>query len=332
MEHAPLLRVEDLTVDFVTLDGKVRILDQVSLSVMPGEIVGIVGESGSGKTTLGLTLLRLVDSPPAKIRAGSIVYKGRNLARLSPREMSALRGSELGIVLQESVESLNPVYTVGFQLTEAAQVWSKREHDGVGASQIKRRVVALLEELCISNPEAVMNRYPHELSGGMRKRVAIAMAVVQNPRLLILDEPTNGLDAYVQGRLLDLLRSLNHTYGMSMLIITHDLELAARVCDRVYVMYAGRILECSGAREILDSPLHPYTQALVSAIPSGYVDSPALEVPLGGPPELGSLPTGCKFHPRCPKRLEICALEEPVLTEYLARNVKCWLYAERQTT
>lgn len=332
IEESALLWVDGLTVDFVSLDGRVRILDRVSLSVMPGEIVGIVGESGSGKTTLGLTLVRLVDSPPARIVGGSIVYKGKDLARLPPHEIAGMRGSELSIVLQESVEALNPVYTVGFQLIEAAQAKAKSEGGKVASSDGKKLAKALLEELCISNAETVMNKYPHELSGGMRKRVAIGMAIIQRPKLLILDEPTTGLDAYVKGRLLNLLRGLNRTYGMSMVIITHDLELATRVCDRVYVMYAGRILERSSALEIISSPLHPYTRALVSSIPSGFADSPALDVPPGEPPEPRMLPTGCKFHPRCTRRLEICSHEEPPIIEQQGREVRCWLYAERHSS
>jgi peptide/nickel transport system ATP-binding protein len=328
-----LLQVEHLTVDYVSIDGSVRVLEDVSISVGTGEVVGIVGESGSGKTTLGLSILGLLDTPPAKVRSGVIVLGGEtDLLRLDEHQLERLRGGYLSIVLQESVEALNPVYKVGFQLLEALEAASKRDGKKFNRENAKQEVIRLLEELCVSQPNLVLDKYPHELSGGMRKRVAIAMAILQRPKLLILDEPTTGLDAYVQSRLLGLLRQLNREYGVAMLIITHDLPLAATICDRIYVMYAGRILEEGDAKGVLNSPQHPYTRALVSAIPQGFVDAPPLDVPPGDPPDLKRLPRGCKFAPRCPQKTSLCEASEPLLLESHRGSVRCWLYSDDKNT
>jgi oligopeptide/dipeptide ABC transporter ATP-binding protein len=331
LSTATLLEVEHLTLDYVSVDGSVRVLDDVSIHVDAHEIVGIVGESGSGKTTLGLAVLGLVDKPPAKIRGGQIRFNGVDLTG-DKSGIDKLRGGEMSIVLQESVEALNPVYKVGFQILEALEAESKRTGRKFNRDEAKREVVRLLEELCVSQPATVLEKYPHELSGGMRKRVAIAMTIIQRPKLLVMDEPTTGLDAYVQGRLLGLLKQLNREYGVALLIITHDLPLAATICDRIYVMYAGRILEEGGARAVLEAPLHPYTRALVSSIPQGFVDSPPLDVPPGDPPDLRALPPGCKFSPRCPHRMPICVESEPLLLGVSNRLVRCWLYSHGENT
>ncbi|PSN92013.1 hypothetical protein B9Q03_02435 [Candidatus Marsarchaeota G2 archaeon OSP_D] len=328
-----LLQVRNLTIDYVSIDGSVRVLEDVSISVDTSEVVGIVGESGSGKTTLGLSILGLLDRPPAKVRRGEIIFDGEtDLLRLDDHKFEKLRGGHLSIVLQESVEALNPVYKVGFQLLEALEAASKREKKSFNRESAKREVLRLLEELCVSQPSMVLDKYPHELSGGMRKRVAIAMAILQKPKLLVLDEPTTGLDAYVQSRLLTLLRQLNRKYGVAMLIVTHDLPLAATICDRIYVMYAGRILEEGEAKAVLNSPKHPYTKALVSAIPQGFVDAPPLDVPPGEPPDLKRLPKGCKFAPRCPKKTSLCEASEPLLLGSHTGRVRCWLYSDDKNT
>jgi peptide/nickel transport system ATP-binding protein len=321
-----LLDVEGLSVEFVTIDGRVRVLNEVSLDVRQGEIVGIVGESGSGKTTLGLTIPGLIDSPPAYVVSGSIFFEGRNLLKMGSHELTSIRGTGIGMVLQESLAALNPVYNVETQIRESLLVTRRRGKLDFVVEDDERFIIHLLKDLCIEQPELVLKKYPHELSGGMRKRVAIAMSVLQRPKLLILDEPTTGLDAYVQDRMLSMLKYLNKRFGVAMLLITHDLALASRICERLYVMYAGRVMETGGAKNVLEYPLHPYTRTLVSALPTGFEDSPPLPVPLGEPPDLKCLPKGCKFEPRCERVMEVCRIIEPPYSSSEDRVVKCWLY------
>ncbi len=321
-----ILDVHDLTIDFNSIDGRLRPLEKVSISVSNGEIVGVVGESGSGKSTLSLALLGLLDSPPAVYAGGSISFQGTDLLKGSMAAFSKVRGFKLGMVLQESIEALNPVYTIGFQMREALEVLAESTGRPIKREEIESECLRLLAELCIDNPELVLTKYPHELSGGMRKRVAIAMSVLERPQLLILDEPTTGLDAYVQNRILSLLKRMSEEYGLAMLIVTHDLVLASRICDRVYVMYAGRILESGLASQVLREPLHPYTRVLVSSVPEGFSDSPDLPVQTGEPADIRKLPRGCKFQERCPLVRERCRMEEPqlfLLPE--GRTSRCWL-------
>ena len=321
-----LLRVDSLSVDFVTVDGRVRILDGVSLHVKKGEVVGIVGESGSGKTTLGLAILGLLDSPPAEVGCGSIEFEGRDLLRTSPEEMSKIRGTGINMVFQEPLDSLNPVYRVQSQMAESIEVAGRRtlaKPQGVEAGS-RDVMVGLLRDLCIDKPEEVLEQYPHELSGGMRQRVAISMSIIEKPKLLIADEPTTGLDAYVQNRILSMLSDLKKTGG-TIVYITHDLTIASQVCDRLYIMYAGRIVESGKTRGVLEDSLHPYTRTLIASVPEGYVDSPPLPVQLGEPPNLSELPPGCKFNTRCPYAKDVCREEEPPLMEVVqGRQVACW--------
>ena len=318
-----MLDVNNLTVDFVSVSSRVRVLDNASIHVEKGDTVGIVGESGSGKTTLGLAILGLLDSPPAQIVDGSIIFDGVNLLKLSPEEQSQFRGTGVNMVFQESAISLNPVYNVASQVGESLEVVRKSEDDRTNREE---SILNMLSDLCLDNPKIVMRKYPHELSGGMRKRVSIGMSIVQKPRLLILDEPTTGLDAYVQNRILTILRKLNRD-GITMILITHDLEVASRFCNKLYVMYAGRIMEQANTEDILVDPLHPYTKTLLASIPNGDEDSPPIPVPTGEPPDIRSLPTGCKFNPRCPLAMQKCIDEEPPLMEKSkSRLVSCWLH------
>jgi oligopeptide/dipeptide ABC transporter ATP-binding protein len=321
-----LLSVEDLSVDFVTIDGRVRILDGVSLNVQRGEVVGIVGESGSGKTTLGLAILGLLDSPPTEITSGSVVFEGRDLLRLKPEEMSKVRGTGISMVFQEPLDSLNPVYKVQSQIEESIEVQRRRAIEKAqGVESAPRDVmVGLLRDLCIDKPEEVLEQYPHELSGGMRQRVAISMSIIERPKLLIADEPTTGLDAYVQNRILLMLSDLKKAGG-TLLYITHDLTIASQVCDRLYIMYAGRIVEAGKTRGVLEDSLHPYTRTLIASVPEGYEDSPPLPVQLGEPPNPAKLPAGCRFNPRCPYAKDVCRAEEPPLIEVMeGRQAACW--------
>lgn len=322
-----LLEVTDLTIDFVSIDGRVRILNGISLYAKKGEVVGIVGESGSGKTTLGLAILGLLDSPPAEFVSGSIVFEGKDVLRLKEGELQNIRGTGINMVFQEPLDSLNPVYTIETQIGEALKVQRKRG-DGTPAKEIegesKEEMTQLLRTLCIDKPEEVLERYPHELSGGMRQRVAISISTIEKPRLMISDEPTTGLDAYVQNRILGMF-SAQRKSGETLLYITHDLTIASQICDRIYIMYAGRVMEAGGTRSVLQNPVHPYTSTLVASVPQGFEDAPPLAVQLGEPPDLRNLPTGCKFNSRCPYAKDICREEEPRLEEVLpGRYAACW--------
>ncbi len=324
-----LLTVSDLTVDFVSVDGRVRVLDHVALKVNEGEVVGIVGESGSGKTTTALAILGLLDSPPVEIVSGSIVFDGRDLLKQSPEDMAKVRGTGITMVFQEPLDSLNPVYRVQSQIEESIEVQNRTSNskkvkkDSVDS---KGLMTDLLKSLCIDKPEEVLKEYPHELSGGMRQRVAISMSMIEKPRLLICDEPTTGLDAYVQNRILGML-SQSKKSGATMLYITHDLTVASQVCDRLYIMYAGRMMEIGKTRDVLESSLHPYTTTLIASVPQGFEDSPPLPVQLGEPPDLRMLPAGCKFGPRCPYVKDVCRREEPKLLEVdQGRYAACWKF------
>jgi oligopeptide/dipeptide ABC transporter ATP-binding protein len=331
-EHAKtdLLRVNGLTLDYATVDGRVRVLENVSVSIGKGEIVGVVGESGSGKTTLGLSIIGLLDSPPADIIDGSIIFEGKDLLKLNYSELSQFRGPGIGMVFQESLAALNPVYRTDTQLRESVEVLRRTQTLDLSDKAEMKMMVEILNDLRLDRPEWVLKKYPHELSGGMRQRVSIAMAIVERPKLLILDEVTTGLDVYVQNRILRILKELNRRTGTAMMFITHDLLVASQICDRLYVMYAGRVMEEGETEHILNEPAHPYTQKLFAAIPQGFVDAPPLPAPKGEAPDLRKLPTGCKFHPRCPAVMQKCKDSEPPPFETdLRSKVLCWLLEKK---
>lgn len=323
-----LLEVNSLTLDYASVDGRVRVLNDVSITVQRGEIVGIVGESGSGKSTLGLSLIGLLDMPPAEIIRGSIVFDGIELLGGGAARLRELRGRGIGMIFQESLTSLNPVYKTEAQLGESLRVMRKAGSLKTSEAEERDIMLKVLADLHIDKPESVLRKYPHQLSGGMRQRVSIAMSILEKPRLLILDEVTTGLDVYVQNRLLSLLKELNASTGVSMILITHDLTVASQICDRLYVMYAGRMMEVGKTEEVLENPLHPYTMALLSSIPKGFDDSLPLPEPKGGPPELRELPAGCKFNPRCPFAFDRCFSEEPPMMEGRPGGLaSCWKVA-----
>lgn len=324
-----LLNVDGLTLDYATIDGRVRVLENVSLRMKKGEILGVVGESGSGKTTLGLAIIGLLDSPPAEIINGIITFEEKNLLKLSPAELSQFRGPGIGMVFQEALAALNPVYRTDDQIKESIKVLERVTSVNLSAESENKMMIDTLNDLRLDKPEWVVKKYPHELSGGMRQRVSIAMAIVEKPKLLILDEVTTGLDVYVQNRILNILKDLNRRTGTAMMFITHDLMVASQICDRLYVMYAGRVMEEGNTERILSNSLHPYTQKLFAAIPQGFVDSPPLPAPTGEPPDLKKLPTGCKFHPRCPFVMQKCMETEPPVFETDERRVLCWLLEKR---
>lgn len=305
----PLVSVRDLHVSFATEEGPFPAVRGVSFDVMPGKCLGIVGESGSGKSVTSLALMGLLPPAPATIMRGDVRFAGRDLRKLRPEEMRRLCGDEIAMVFQEPMTSLNPAYTIGDQIAEVVRV-----HENASARVARARALELLKEVQIAAPERRLDEYPHRLSGGMRQRVMIAMALACRPRMLIADEPTTALDVTVQAQILELLRMLQGEYGMSIMIISHNLGVIAEIADEIAVMYAGRVVEKAPTVQIFDQPEHPYTVGLLGAIPSG--DRQRLASIRGRVPDMRRLPPGCPFAPRCPFVVpEICQVEEPPLRE-----------------
>jgi peptide/nickel transport system ATP-binding protein len=296
-----VLAVRDLRVSFRTERGLMRAIDGVSFDVEEGEIMGVVGESGSGKTVSLLAVMGLINDPNAVIE-GSIRYAGRELVGLSAREMRKLRGKEIAMIFQDPMTALTPVYTIGWQIAEQI-----RAHDKIGKAAAMQRAIDLLAEVNIPEPEEAIHRYPHQLSGGMRQRAVIAMALSCNPRLLVADEPTTALDVTVQAQILDLVRKLQKNHCSAVVFITHDMGVIAEIADRVMVMYAGRVVESGSKRDLFHTPRHPYTRALLDSIPPLSGLRPRrLKSISGVPPSLLDLPQGCAFGPRCPSRFAAC--------------------------
>lgn len=302
---APLLRVEDLRVWFGTRTSDVRAVDGVNFEIRPGEILGLVGESGSGKSVTGRSIMRLVPMPPGRLVSGRILFHGQDLTSLSERAMEELRGRRIAMIFQDPMTSLNPLFPAGDQVSEAI-----RRHQGLDHGAAKQEAIRLFREVGIPSPELRYHAYPHQLSGGLRQRVMIAMALSSRPELLIADEPTTALDVTIQAQILALLRDLQQRYGMSVLLITHDLGVIAEMCDRVAVMYAGRIIEQAPIDVLFDQPQHPYTVGLMDAIPRLDLADVAPRPIQGTPPDMAHPPSGCPFHPRCPYREAIC-IEQP---------------------
>ena len=317
----PLLRVQDLTTTFTMRTGTVRAVDGVSLEVRRGETLGIVGESGSGKSMTALSILRLVQ-PPGQIRGGPISFNGRHdLLELSERDMRAIRGAEIGFIFQEPMTALNPVFTIGNQIAEALLVHGKATRAGARA-----KALDLLDAVQIQDPSRRLRDYPHQLSGGMRQRVLIAIALACQPVLLIADEPTTALDVTIQAEILELLQEMKRQFDLALLLITHDLGVVAGHADRVAVMYAGRIVEEGPMRQIFHAPKHPYTQGLLASIPGG-APGQRLRAIEGAVPNLAHLPPGCAFEPRCPKRFERCPTGAPPPYDVApAQRARCYLY------
>ncbi len=303
-----MLSVRDLTVSFRTEQGIVRAVDGVSFDVAEGELLGVVGESGSGKTVSLLAVMGLITDPNATI-TGSIRYRGRELVGLSRREMRSLRGKEIAMIFQDPMTALTPVYTVGWQISE--QILA---HHRISKSAAMQRAIDLLAEVNIPNPAEAIHRYPHQLSGGMRQRVMIAMALSCNPALLVADEPTTALDVTVQAQIIDLLRKLRKNHGSAIVFITHDMGVMAEIADRMLVMYAGRVVERGAKNDLFLEPRHPYTQALLESIPPLTGEKPKrLRAIPGAPPNLLNRPPGCAFAPRCARVFEKCAAEPALI-------------------
>ena len=314
-----LLRIDDLRVDFATDHGWANVVNGVSFGVGENEIVGLVGESGSGKTVTGLSILGLVPSPPGRKSGGHIWFRGEDLTEVSTDRLRQIRGDEVSMIFQEPMTSLNPAFTVGDQIAE-----TYRRHRGVGRKAALARAVEVLDLVGIPNARQRAREYPHEFSGGMRQRVMIAMALCCDPKLLIADEPTTALDVTVQAQILELLVSMRNELGMGIIFITHDLGVVAEVCDRVVVMYAGEVVETSPADDLFAQPRHPYTEGLLSAMPQLGSRSGRLASIPGRTPEPWAMPTGCRFHPRCPHQEDRCT-SVPVALEpvEVGREARC---------
>jgi peptide/nickel transport system ATP-binding protein len=305
----PLLEVKDLHVGFPTEDGLVKAVDGVSLTLMPGETLGVVGESGSGKSVTFLTVMGLINRKSAVVE-GQIIFKGQDLLTLPHDELKAIRGSEIGMVFQDPMTSLHPFYKVGDQIAEAILA-----HDDVSKKEAHTKAVDMLRMVGIPKPDDRARQYPHEFSGGMRQRAMIAMALTLNPDLLIADEPTTALDVTVQAQILDLVDRLKEEFNAAVVMITHDLGVVAEHADNIQVMYAGKVVEMGTTDDIYYGSLHPYTWGLLSSIPRLGVDDQERLTPITGlPPSLINVPSGCSFHPRCPYRFDICPTTIPELT------------------
>jgi peptide/nickel transport system ATP-binding protein len=316
-----ILEVRDLHTQFDTLDGVVRAVDGVSFDLAPGETLGIVGESGCGKSVTSLSIMRLVPSPPGRIAGGAIRLEGRNLLDLSEAEMRAVRGDAISMIFQEPMTSLNPVQTAGAQIVEAIRL-----HRAVSAAEARARALEMLKLVRIPSPETRLDEYPHQLSGGMRQRIMIAMALACDPRILIADEPTTALDVTIQAQILDLLRDLRERTGTAIMLITHDLGVVAELAHRVIVMYAGRIVEEAPVDLLFADPQHPYTLGLLGSIPRlGSDGDERLTAIEGMVPNPHALPPGCRFSPRCPLADARCKSEQPQLREIgRGHRAACW--------
>lgn len=315
-----LLEVRNLKTTFYTFDGVVPAVDGVSLTVRPGETVGVVGESGCGKSVTALSVIGLISYPPGKIEGGEIIFEGEDLLMKSPDEMRNIRGNKIAMIFQEPMTSLNPVYTIGDQIGEVLEF-----HRGYTKEQALERTVSLLNSVGIPGPEKRVSQYPHELSGGMRQRVMIAMALACDPKLLIADEPTTALDVTIQAQILEVMRDVRDRFGTAIMLITHDLGVVAEMAQKVVVMYLGRIVEEGSVREIFHNPMHPYTHALLRSIPKLGDKVKRLHVIPGVVPHAMFMPEGCKFHSRCRLATDKCREEEPGLRELCPGHlVRCY--------
>jgi peptide/nickel transport system ATP-binding protein len=323
MADAPLLDVRDLTTRFSTESGEFRAVDGVSFTVPAGQTVGIVGESGSGKSVTALSILKLVRDPPGRVVGGQVLFRGRNLLALAERELQKVRGAEIAMIFQEPMTSLNPVMTTGMQVAEPLLL-----HRGTSKKEALAEAAALFRQVGIADPERRVHDYPHQMSGGMRQRVMIAMALACRPALVIADEPTTALDVTIQAQILDLLARLRRELGMSLLLITHDLGVVAETCDEVVVMYAGHVVERAPAKELFARPRHPYTAGLIGSRRPKGGDRHLQEIP-GLVPRLDQLPPGCRFADRCPRVQPKCRAEAPSLDLIEpGRLVRCFFPVE----
>jgi peptide/nickel transport system ATP-binding protein len=317
----PLLQVQNLRVEFPNRHGTLLALDDISFDIAPGEILGVVGESGAGKSLTGAAIIGLLE-PPGRVAAGQILLDGRRIDNLDADQMRRIRGRQIGAVFQDPLTSLNPLYTVGRQLVETIQT-----HLTLNEAQARERAVDLLRQTGIPAPEARIDQYPHQFSGGMRQRVVIALALAAEPRLIVADEPTTALDVSIQAQIIALLKRLARDKGAAVMLVTHDMGVIAETCDRVAVMYAGRIAELGPVHEVIHHPAHPYSRGLMGSIPAMDEDRERLLQIDGAMPRLTAIPRGCAFNPRCTQAFERCRSERPDLMAAGATRAACWLHA-----
>jgi peptide/nickel transport system ATP-binding protein len=314
-----LLEVRNLVVEFPTRHGTLRALDDISFSIAPGEILGMVGESGAGKSLTGAAIIGLLE-PPGRIASGQILLEGQRIDNLPYEQLRRIRGRQIGAIFQDPLTSLNPLYTVGHQLTETILT-----HLPVTADEARRRAISLLEDTGIPAAAQRIDHYPHQFSGGMRQRVVIALALAAEPKLIVADEPTTALDVSIQAQIISLLKRICKERGAAVMLITHDMGVIAETCDRVAVLYAGRVAEIGPVHEVINRPAHPYTAGLMAAIPDINVDRERLHQIDGAMPRLNAIPKGCAYNPRCPQVFDRCRSERPELIEAGATRAACWL-------
>ncbi|MFO1272892.1 MAG: ABC transporter ATP-binding protein [Rubrivivax sp.] len=315
---APLLEVRRLRVEFPTRHGTLLALDDISFEIAPGEILGVVGESGAGKSLTGAAIIGLLE-PPGRIAGGEILLEGRRIDNLPYEEMRRIRGRRIGAIFQDPLTSLNPLYTIGRQLVETIQT-----HLPVGAEEARQRAIRLLLETGIPAAEQRIDQYPHQFSGGMRQRVVIALALAAEPKLIVADEPTTALDVSIQAQIISLLKRLCKDHGAAVMLVTHDMGVIAETCDRVAVLYAGRVAEIGPVGDVIHRPQHPYTSGLMGSIPAMDEDRERLLQIDGAMPRLNAIPEGCAFNPRCPHVMERCRRDRPDLMAAGATRAACW--------
>jgi peptide/nickel transport system ATP-binding protein len=322
----PLLRVKDLVVEFPTRAGTLRALDKISFDIAPGEVLGVVGESGAGKSLTGAAIIGLLE-PPGRIAGGEIVLEGQRIDNLDHEAMRHIRGRRIGAIFQDPLTSLNPLYSIGRQLVETI-----RTHLPMSEKAARARAIALLQDTGIPAAEQRIDHYPHQFSGGMRQRVVIALALAAEPKLIVADEPTTALDVSIQAQIIALLKKVCKDRGAAVMLITHDMGVIAETCDRVAVMYAGRIAEIGPVHEVINHPAHPYSAGLMAAIPDITIDRENLHQIDGAMPRLNAIPPGCAFNPRCERSMDRCGRERPELLSAGPTRAACWLHAADAAT
>jgi oligopeptide/dipeptide ABC transporter ATP-binding protein len=321
-----LLKVNNLKTSFYTAEGKVTAVNDVSFKVHEGKVLGIVGESGCGKSVTSMSIMRLLDDSISKIEEGEIIFEGTDILKLSEKEMNKIRGNKLAMIFQEPMTSLNPVFTIGQQIGEAIKI-----HQGIKGKENKEKSIEMLKLVGIPMPEKIVNEYPHQLSGGMRQRIMIAMALSCNPKLIIADEPTTALDVTIQAQVLELMKKLSKDLKTSIILITHDLGVIAEMADEVIVMYSGKVVEECSVQKIFEKAKHPYTKGLLYSRAENVKKGERLYNIPGMVPNLNDMPSGCSFNPRCEKCMDICKEEMPKLIETEeGHKVRCWLYSGKE--